>query len=323
VNVLGTLNTIRAFLADMERENRGQLVAMCSIAGFCGETYGTAYCTTKFAVRGMMESLRMELRDRGLEGIVCTTLCPYFVRTPMVLEKGIRPTSRLIPFMSVEKCARRAIDAILKEKVLAFIPGWIFMIPMFNSMFSLRMQKTGRDYLNCRYEPAPICTKNGTLVGSSHTPPTNGSVSHEATIGNGNQKHGCEVDTAVKGQFSPTRAMSSYFKSPHPLWVVIIPPALLLTFLSWYSPTSVRVWWLGWLGQLAHYLGQNYNYGMGVVNLFGWAAHATEAIYSLHLCDDLKLAHSCALKWFLQTFVYGFFSLRLLLAYRANRVKKT
>lgn len=35
-----------------------------------------ALCSpTKFAVRGVMECLQMELRDRGLDGIVCTTVC--------------------------------------------------------------------------------------------------------------------------------------------------------------------------------------------------------------------------------------------------------
>ncbi|KAI6192252.1 hypothetical protein M3Y97_00317000 [Aphelenchoides bicaudatus] len=42
VNVMGVLNTIRAFLPEFENENRGQIVAMSSIAGFYGETYGIA-----------------------------------------------------------------------------------------------------------------------------------------------------------------------------------------------------------------------------------------------------------------------------------------
>nr|CAD2154825.1 unnamed protein product [Meloidogyne enterolobii] len=89
------VNTIRAFLPDMEKNKNGQIVAICSIAGFFGETFGMAYCPTKFAVRGAMECLRMELRDKGLEEVIkCTTICPYFVRTPMILDKGLRPISR-------------------------------------------------------------------------------------------------------------------------------------------------------------------------------------------------------------------------------------
>ncbi|VDK32545.1 unnamed protein product [Gongylonema pulchrum] len=43
VNVIGTINTIRAFLRPMEQRNEGQIVAISSIAGFCGETNGVAY----------------------------------------------------------------------------------------------------------------------------------------------------------------------------------------------------------------------------------------------------------------------------------------
>uniref|UniRef100_A0A1I7WJ46 Ion_trans domain-containing protein n=1 Tax=Heterorhabditis bacteriophora TaxID=37862 RepID=A0A1I7WJ46_HETBA len=76
-----------------------------------------------------MECLQMELRDRGLEGIVCTTLCPYFARTPMVLNAGMRPTCTWFPFMSVDSCSRRMVDAILKEKSLAFMPNYVTLVP--------------------------------------------------------------------------------------------------------------------------------------------------------------------------------------------------
>ncbi|KHJ88630.1 hypothetical protein OESDEN_11575 [Oesophagostomum dentatum] len=61
----------------MIKTNSGHVVAVSSIAGFSGETFGLAYCPTKFAVRAIMECLQMELRDRGLEGIVCSTASRY------------------------------------------------------------------------------------------------------------------------------------------------------------------------------------------------------------------------------------------------------
>ncbi|KAF7632566.1 hypothetical protein Mgra_00008013 [Meloidogyne graminicola] len=119
INVAGTINTIKAFLPYMESKENGQIVAICSIAGFFGETFG------------VMECLRMELRDKGLEKLIkCTTICPYFVRTPMILSKGLRPISRWIPFMSIERCSLGIIDAILKEKVLIFIPSWLNVLVM-------------------------------------------------------------------------------------------------------------------------------------------------------------------------------------------------
>ncbi|WKY17227.1 hypothetical protein Q1695_001667 [Nippostrongylus brasiliensis] len=153
VNVLGTINTIRAFLKPMEERNSGQIVAVSSIAGFSGETYGMAYCPSKFAVRGVMECLQMELRDRGLDGIACTTLCPYFSRTPMVLNVGMRPTCTWFPFMSVESCSRRMVDAILKEKCISFMPNYVCLVPMIKGLLSVNAARSLREYLSIDYNP--------------------------------------------------------------------------------------------------------------------------------------------------------------------------
>ncbi|CAD5233258.1 unnamed protein product [Bursaphelenchus xylophilus] len=126
VNVFGVMNTIRAFLPQFEANNKGHIVAMSSIAGHFGETYGAAYCPTKFAVRGLMESLQMEFRDRGLTGIKTTTLFPYFTDTPLV--QSCTPKSTFISCMKVEYCARVTVESILKERVISYIPRWIFFM---------------------------------------------------------------------------------------------------------------------------------------------------------------------------------------------------
>ncbi|WKY13417.1 hypothetical protein Q1695_004326 [Nippostrongylus brasiliensis] len=63
-------------------------------------------------------------------------LCPYFSRTPMVLHVGMRPTCTWFPFMSVESCSRRMVDAILKEKRL-----------------SVNAARSLREYLGIDYNP--------------------------------------------------------------------------------------------------------------------------------------------------------------------------
>uniref|UniRef100_A0A1I7VJM2 Short-chain dehydrogenase/reductase family 16C member 6 n=1 Tax=Loa loa TaxID=7209 RepID=A0A1I7VJM2_LOALO len=205
VNVMGTINTIRAFLQSMEERNEGQIVAISSIAGFCGETnathlwhmnpeetdfasslmipsnvspalpiitagrlsnhwneeFNSSYCltrhsvcsSTKFAIRGVMQCLEMEMKDRGLNGIRCTTVCPYFTRTPMILNLRMRPTSIWLPFMSIDRCACEIADAILREKSIAFVPHYISIIAQLKGVLSERVENACREYLNCRYEP--------------------------------------------------------------------------------------------------------------------------------------------------------------------------
>ncbi|VDM92261.1 unnamed protein product, partial [Onchocerca ochengi] len=153
VNIMGTINTIKAFLRSMEQRNEGQIVAISSIAGFCGGTNGTAYCSTKFAIRGVMQCLEMEMKERGLNGIRCTTVCPYFTRTPMILNLRMRPTSTWIPFMSIDRCACEIVDAILREKSIVFVPRYISLIAHFRGLLSERVEDAWREYLNCHYEP--------------------------------------------------------------------------------------------------------------------------------------------------------------------------
>lgn len=112
----------------MEKFNSGQIVTVGSVAGYFGETYGMAYCPAKFAIRGMMECLEMEMRDRGFDGIKCTTVSPWFIRTPMILNMGMRPTSRFLPFMSINRAVTQIVDAILKEKIVSFIPFMVGVI---------------------------------------------------------------------------------------------------------------------------------------------------------------------------------------------------
>ena len=49
--------------------------------GLIGQPYTSAYCSSKFAIRGLSESLRMELRDSP--GITVSTVLPAAIDTPI------------------------------------------------------------------------------------------------------------------------------------------------------------------------------------------------------------------------------------------------
>ncbi len=63
-NVLGVLRVTRAALPHMQRG--GVIVNMCSIYGRMGVPFYSVYSSTKFAVRGLSESLYHELKAKGL-----------------------------------------------------------------------------------------------------------------------------------------------------------------------------------------------------------------------------------------------------------------
>lgn len=78
VNLLGPLRLTRALLPAMIERGRGHLVMVASLAGLIGAPGLVAYSTTKFALVGLTEALRLEVADAGI-GV--TLVCPGFVRT--------------------------------------------------------------------------------------------------------------------------------------------------------------------------------------------------------------------------------------------------
>jgi short-subunit dehydrogenase len=66
VNVLGTAAMIRHVLPGMRQQRRGTIINMSSIGGRIGTPYLSAYYATKFAIEGLSESLRYELKAHGV-----------------------------------------------------------------------------------------------------------------------------------------------------------------------------------------------------------------------------------------------------------------
>jgi short-subunit dehydrogenase len=82
----------RAFLPVLAREPAAQLVNVSSIFGIIAPPAQTAYCASKFAVRGFSESLRHELETAG-SPVGVTIVHPGGVRTAISenarLAKGL------------------------------------------------------------------------------------------------------------------------------------------------------------------------------------------------------------------------------------------
>ncbi|WNV73631.1 SDR family oxidoreductase [Geodermatophilus sp. DSM 44513] len=65
VNLFGVLHGTKAFLPHLVASGDGHVVNVSSLNGILGQGRMTAYCTSKFAVRGFTESLRAELLAAG------------------------------------------------------------------------------------------------------------------------------------------------------------------------------------------------------------------------------------------------------------------
>jgi short-subunit dehydrogenase len=103
LNVVATSNCIEAVLPGMLDRAAGHIVATGSLACYRGLPQAAAYSAAKAAITNMMESLRIDLRPRGID---VTLLLPGFVRTNP-LSKKKRPFE-----MELEEATTRMIRAI-------------------------------------------------------------------------------------------------------------------------------------------------------------------------------------------------------------------
>ncbi|MFZ0089222.1 MAG: SDR family NAD(P)-dependent oxidoreductase [Solirubrobacteraceae bacterium] len=107
INFGGVVNGVRAFLPILLRQGSGVIVNTSSVFGLVGIPYHSAYCSSKFAVRGFTDSLRHELRGTGVRAI---TVHPGGVKTNIVRNARFHPDPRR-PELSHEEAARQ-FDAI-------------------------------------------------------------------------------------------------------------------------------------------------------------------------------------------------------------------
>ncbi|MEM1169786.1 MAG: SDR family oxidoreductase [Cyanobacteria bacterium P01_H01_bin.35] len=85
INYFGSLYCVRAVLPIMEQQKKGQIVMISSGAGLIGIYGYTPYCPSKFAIRGLAESLRGELK---LSGISVSVVYPPDTDTPQLEEEN-------------------------------------------------------------------------------------------------------------------------------------------------------------------------------------------------------------------------------------------
>lgn len=125
VNYFGTVNVLKALLPQMQQRRSGTIVNISSIAGFIGVYGYSAYGASKYAVRGLSDVLRSELKPYGLK---VSVVFPPDTETPQLEYE-----SQYKPFITKEVAgsaklmsADTVADDILKQVALGkyiILPG--------------------------------------------------------------------------------------------------------------------------------------------------------------------------------------------------------
>jgi NAD(P)-dependent dehydrogenase (short-subunit alcohol dehydrogenase family) len=111
VNVFGLLNVLRATLPRLRAQRSGHVFNISSIGGYTGNFSGWGiYCSTKFAVAGLTESLCADLADLGV-GV--TLVYPGYFRTEFLSQGSlIRPAHPIADYAAARASEKQHTEAI-------------------------------------------------------------------------------------------------------------------------------------------------------------------------------------------------------------------
>lgn len=119
VNFYGQLCPILILLPYFMKENRGYIANTSSVLGFFGMMSYATYCPSKFAIVGLTEALRHELKPHNIKFSI---LYPADTDTPgLAKENEISPEeckilSETVKLLSAEEVAKVFIKGIRKRK---------------------------------------------------------------------------------------------------------------------------------------------------------------------------------------------------------------
>jgi short-subunit dehydrogenase len=118
-NTVGLAATFHPFVAAMEQRGSGVLVGIASVAGIRGVPGHAAYCASKAAAISYCESLRGELRTRGVKVV---TICPGYIDTPLTRRNRYPMPFLMAPEAFAER-AFRTIEAGASYRVIPWQMG--------------------------------------------------------------------------------------------------------------------------------------------------------------------------------------------------------
>ncbi|MFT6033071.1 MAG: short-subunit dehydrogenase [Arenicella sp.] len=126
INFSGVLYGTKAFLPILDKAEWGHIVNISSLFGLIGVQEQSSYNASKFAVRGMTESLRQEL-DEQQSSVSCTSVHPGGIKTSIAsnarvtieLDENMRKLKDNFEAMAITtpgSAAEQIINAVHKNK---------------------------------------------------------------------------------------------------------------------------------------------------------------------------------------------------------------
>lgn len=125
INTNALMHTTLEFLPGMISKNSGAICNIASSAGLISNPKMSVYASSKWAVVGWGDSVRLEM-EQLKKKVSVTTIMPFFINTGMF--DGVK--SKVLPILEPERTAERMIKSIEKEtKMFALpLPYWFIRL---------------------------------------------------------------------------------------------------------------------------------------------------------------------------------------------------
>ncbi|MEI7026651.1 SDR family NAD(P)-dependent oxidoreductase [Paenibacillus sp. y28] len=124
VNYFGTVRCIKAVLPHMLGRGKGHIVNIASVVGKIGNVKSSAYAASKHAVLGLTNSLRPELRERG---VLVSAVNPGPVATPF-FDKADPDGSyvqKVAKYMlTPQQVADAIVSTVMHRRMDVTLPYW-------------------------------------------------------------------------------------------------------------------------------------------------------------------------------------------------------
>ncbi len=150
VNYFGAISLSKAILPHQIERGSGHHLIISSAVGIVSTPFRSSYAASKHALHGFYDALRAEHHS---DGIKVTIACPGFIHTNISINalKGDGSKQNTMDEgqangMSAETCAKKIVDAMIKEKEEIYIGGFrevagIYIKRYFPKLFSRIIRK--------------------------------------------------------------------------------------------------------------------------------------------------------------------------------------
>ncbi len=130
VNVMGTIYGIQAAVPIMRAQGSGHIINVSSVAGKRASPGSGMYAATKFAQVALSESLRLELREDGID---VSVICPVSTTTEffeVAASRSPRKVGPVGPIYSAERVAQVIVRCVRRPRpeVLVYPPARLMVI---------------------------------------------------------------------------------------------------------------------------------------------------------------------------------------------------